>query len=218
MTVQRASEDAEFGSVVRANSTEHANDDDDDANVGDEDDDECESAGEVFLPDVWQWFGHNPTDKDWTLRSYRLLGPPCSSVDDFWTVVNSVRPLMERSMLFAMRDGVMPMWDDPACVDGSLVSVLLPYDRAGPVFVDMCMRAMGETLVTDARALSDGGDATVVGVSTSPKRLHCVVKVWTSREVTEADLQGWAFPREVNRKDVRIEKSRKHISEARPTQ
>lgn len=164
-----------------------------------------ESRGETFLPDVWQFFGHHPTDKDWTLRSYRLLGKPCSSTSDFWTIINSAMPFIERSMVFCMRDPVMPTWDDPACINGSLVSVLVSYDRAASTFIDLCMHALGETL------LGSDGDTNVVGVSMSPKRMHCVIKVWTGEVVDAATVQKWSLPRSIDHAELRIEASRKHI-------
>jgi hypothetical protein len=160
---------------------------------------------DIFLPDVWQWFGHNPIDKDWTLRSYRLLGHPCSSVSDFWKIVNSARPVIERTMIFCMREGCQPIWDDPACVDGSLVSVLVGYDRAATTFVDVCTRALGETLVADT-------NSDVVGVSMSPKRMHCVIKIWTREQVDAQTVERWSLPQTIKRDDLRIEASRKHIS------
>ena len=160
---------------------------------------------DTFLPDVWQWFGHNPTDKDWTMKSYRLLGHPCSSVSDFWTIINSARPVIERTMIFVMREGCLPTWDDPACVDGSLVSVLVSYDKAAAIFTDTCVRALGETLVGDT-------ESDIVGISMSPKRMHCVIKVWTRHQVDLQTVRQWALPPSVDKDDVRIEASRKHIS------
>ena len=164
------------------------------------------STDDVFLPDVWQWFAHNPVDKDWTLKSYRMLGPPCSSVSDFWTVVNSARPIIERTMIFVMKDPSMPMWDDPACVNGSLVSILVSYDKAAATFIDTCVRALGETLN------GEDTETHIVGVSMSPKRMHCVVKVWTSEQVSAEIVQKWSLPESIDKSDVRIEASRKHIS------
>jgi hypothetical protein len=162
-------------------------------------------SDEIFLPDVWQWFAHDPLDKDWTLKSYRMLGPPCSSVRDFWTVVNSARPVIERTMIFVMLDGVFPMWDDPECVNGSLVSVLVTYDRAAATFVDTCMAALGENLAADT-------ESPIVGVSLSPKRMHCVLKVWTGEKVDMETVERWSWPKSVDRSDIRIEASRRHIS------
>lgn len=168
-------------------------------------------SDDTFLPDIWQFFLHHPCERDWTLSSYKVCGRPCSSAEDFWLIMNSVTRVIERTMIFVMRDGVMPVWDDPACIDGTLVSILVAYEKAAEAFGQTAMRALGETLVKPG-----SGSIEVVGVSLSPKRLHCVLKIWLSVPVeSECFHDNFDFPSVVANCELKFQPCRQQISESK---
>lgn len=160
-----------------------------------------------FLNDTWRVYAHNPTDADWTHRSYAPIGL-VTSVDEFWTVWNSCAPCVDRTMLFFMREHVFPSWDDPACIEGSIGSAIVGVDGAPDVFREVVQRALGETLTSDGREWS-----MVNGVSIGPKNGFCVVKVWTGERDTVAKQIRW--PGRVDPSKVRFQPCRAHIACAR---
>lgn len=144
-------------------------------------------ADDVFLNDVWKLYYHSPDDDDWRLESYVSIGV-VSSIGDFWTVVNTIRPWMRDGMFFFMREFVQPVWDDPAVIDGGCFSVRVPREHAPEALVDMMMAAAGETLL--AEAARDRWDM-VCGISISPKNSFNVIKVWLSEGDAPPESQVW---------------------------
>ena len=166
---------------------------------------------ETFFNDTWRVYAHHPTDADWTHKSYAPIGM-ISSVADFWTVWNSCAACVDRTMLFVMREHVFPSWDDPACIDVSIGSIIVDSASAPGTFRDIVQRALGETLIANnnnqTRTWSD-----VNGVSIGPKNGFCVVKVWTASR--DADATQFRFPPRVDRAKVRFQPCRTHIAGAR---
>lgn len=131
---------------------------------------------EVFLNDAWKLYYHSPDDDDWRLESYVSIGM-ISTVADLWTMVNTVQPWMKDAMFFLHREGISPVWDDPAVVDGGCYSIRVPREHATTSFVDMMIAVTGETVLAE-----DERDKwqQVCGVSISPKNAFNVIKLWMS--------------------------------------
>ena len=80
------------------------------------------NANSHVLFDKWTLWAHLPHDTDWSLKSYRKI-IKFNSVEEVIALVNSVPDLMIKNcMLFLMRDGINPTWEDPANVDGGCFS------------------------------------------------------------------------------------------------
>lgn len=127
---------------------------------------------DVLLPDTWTYHFHDPTDRDWTLKSYVRLAS-VSSVSDMWQVQAAVQKRISEGMFFVMREDVFPCWDDPANVNGGCISIKIPKHELPALWEALLMRVLGEDV------FSGIGDFPVVnGLSTSPKRNHCIVKIW----------------------------------------
>ena len=166
-------------------------------------------ADEVWLNDAWQVYAHEPSGSDWTLPSYKLVGNPLSTVSDFWTMFNSVEPCLERSMLFIMRDGVTPSWDDPACIDGALVSAAVVSTQAKASFKQLVQSLLGETLLAGGEGYTWSD---VLGVSMGPKKAHCVIKIWMGK--TASAPPQFHLPSAITPTDLRVTPSRDYIQTA----
>ena len=163
---------------------------------------------DTFLNDTWRVYAHHPSNADWTHKSYTPVGI-VASVGDFWTVWNSCVACVDRTMLFFMREHVFPSWDDPACIEGAIASVIVDAGQATAVFRDIVQRALGETLVAGAAAWTD-----INGVSIGPKNGFCVVKVWLAKR--DATANHLKLPPVVDASKVRFQPCRAHIAGARP--
>lgn len=183
---------------------------------------------EGFLEDTWGAYAHGPLDRDWRHCSYRILGAPISDIAGFWLLWNSISDLVTRSMVFVMRDGVHPSWDDPANLDGSIASAIVPMADSPAAFLELVQMALGETLVVD-RGTDDAGDSNQTsgrterseppesrgthmdlnGVSIGPKRGFCVIKVWM--RTLETDTSRIRFPPSIDAARVRVRPCRDHM-------
>lgn len=144
----------------------------------DDDDDE------QFLDEMWTLYQHDIDDDDWTNTSYRKICCISTVSEMCASIVDVIRPVSDKTMLFLMRGDAFPSWDDPMNIDGEVLSWKIPdSDTAVATFVDMCLRT-----VTDAW---EGVEDTLQGVSSSPKYRACVIKVWVGDTSTSnANVAG----------------------------
>lgn len=127
---------------------------------------------DLWLNDVWSAYFHDPADASWTLDSYKRLGD-VATVGDLWRTLLTVEPFVTSGMFFVMREHVFPCWDDKANIEGGCVSIKVPARAATAAWELMLKRAVGETLMAD-----DGAWDALNGISISPKRGFCIIKLW----------------------------------------
>lgn len=132
------------------------------------------SENETYLNDVWCFYFHDPYDVDWTNASYKLLGT-ISTVQEYWQHHKCIGDNINKGMFFLMRDYVFPCWDDPSNIDGGCLSIKVLKDHVADFWSDISMKMLGETLLKEEHREQWNN---VNGISTSPKKHFCIVKVW----------------------------------------
>jgi hypothetical protein len=131
-------------------------------------------ANDDYLNHIWSMYFHDPENSDWTLTSYIKLRD-ISSVSEFWNVVSPLDSKLSKGMFFFMRADCFPCWDDASNINGGCLSMKVLKQDVAEFVTTLCMRAAGETLIVPEHAhLSH----LLNGVSTSPKKYFCVVKLW----------------------------------------
>lgn len=120
------------------------------------------------LARAWTVWLHRANDRDWGEGSYSAV-KTTADPDEMWGALLAVRRHFADAMFFLMREGVPPLWEHPANIDGGCYSLRVPTERAWDVFEDIVARAVTCTM----------GDQ-VVGVSNSSKGKFQVIKVWCS--------------------------------------
>lgn len=136
----------------------------------------------TYLNDVWTLYFHVSDDMDWTLASYIRL-TDISTVEDYWWSQQCIREHMAENMFFIMREGVYPCWDDPKNMYGGCISMKFPKAEAVRAWEHVCVHVLGETMATDRQAWES-----VNGVSLSPKKYFCILKIWLNDSSTHVDL------------------------------
>lgn len=127
-----------------------------------------------LLNDIWTYHFHDPNNDDWTLSSYIRLCD-VSSVVDFWKVHKALKDKLKNGMFFLMREYSNPIWDDKTNIDGGCLSIKVLKDNLTDYWEQLCKRLLGETLLKEEH--KDKWDL-INGISTSPKRYFCIVKIW----------------------------------------
>lgn len=135
---------------------------------------ECVDGNDIFLNDVWSLYFHDPNDANWTHSSYVHLGD-VSTVDDFWNHHHCYKQHANKAMFFMMREHVFPSWDDPCNLRGGCLSIKVLKDEMPKFWEDLCIKLLGEDLLVDEH--KDKWDH-INGISTSPKKHFCIVKIW----------------------------------------
>lgn len=137
-----------------------------------------------FLQDVWTYYFHDPDDVNWNFESYQRLAD-VSTIDDFWEINGVTARFASQGMFFVMREHVFPCWDDPTNITGGCMSMKVLKNDLPAFWEEMLVNMMGERLIAaPPREGEDGEDgddevwADVNGLSVSPKRFFCIVKIW----------------------------------------
>lgn len=121
----------------------------------------------------WDLWAHLPQDPDWTLNSYK-------KIYQFRTVeetigVTEMLPdnLIKNCMLFIMRHGVTPMWEDPKNRNGGCFSYKITNKNVCKVWRSLTYAIVGESVSTNSSFAN-----CVTGITISPKKNFCIVKIW----------------------------------------
>ena len=115
---------------------------------------------------------HSPASSDWTMDSYTKV-VTVDTVETFCTLIELVEQQivhLHLGMFFLMRDDIMPTWEDPHNRKGGCWSYKVPMHEMNTIWRRLATRLVGEQLSTDPMLLN--------GISVSPKRGFCIVKIW----------------------------------------
>lgn len=129
---------------------------------------------EIFLNDLWSVYFHNPISNDWGRSGYIKIGD-VSTVQEFWSLFGALSTNIHNGMWFFMREHIFPSWDDDENKHGSFLSFKVLKQDVVEFSRSILVRLLGETLFSDEHAEKW---ATINGVSFSPKKNFCIIKIW----------------------------------------
>jgi hypothetical protein len=129
---------------------------------------------DTYLNDVWTFYFHDPYDASWVNESYKLLGT-IGTAEEFWQHHSLVKSDVNKGIFFIMRDYVFPCWDDPANLEGGCLSIKVLKDVVAEFWEDISIKLLGETLLKEEHRNSWN---LINGISTSPKKHFCIIKIW----------------------------------------
>jgi len=129
---------------------------------------------EVILNDLWSFSFHDPLNNDWTFSSYTKV-MDVGTVQDFWLVHDTFEQKIHLGMFFLMREHIFPCWDDALNITGGCLSIKVLKADVPAFWRELCIRLLGETLIVDEKKTQFDQ---VNGISTSPKKHFCIIKIW----------------------------------------
>ena len=122
----------------------------------------------------WDLYYHLPHDKNWDLSSYKII---VNEINTMETVIalNETIPesIVKHSMLFIMRTGITPLWEDPKNRTGGAFSFKVINRQVHEVWKTLFNVLCGETLFNDEKI-----NEHVNGITVSPKKNFCIIKIW----------------------------------------
>ena len=126
------------------------------------------------LDGKWDLYYHLPDEKQWDLASYKHIKKDIDTLEELISLnENFPEELVKHCMLFVMRTGITPMWEDEKNRDGGCFSFKVSnkhvYDVWKILFYSLC----GESLCENAQ-----NSQLVNGITISPKKNFCIVKIW----------------------------------------
>ena len=114
-----------------------------------------------------------PHDTNWTFESYiRIL--TFDTAEAMIMLLETIPEEMTTNcMLFIMRDGIKPMWEDPKNKKGGCFSYKINNKNVSSVWKNLSYSLVGESLTEDVNVRP-----CINGITISPKKNFCIVKIW----------------------------------------
>ena len=129
----------------------------------------------------WVLWAHLPQDSDWTFKSYKKVYEFKTLEDAIVITDITPDPLIKSSMLFVMKEGIAPMWEDPKNRNGGCFSYKVSNKNVCEVWKELNYVLVGETISTEVSFVN-----CVTGITISPKKNFCIIKIW----MTNCDYQN----------------------------
>ncbi len=127
------------------------------------------------LNDKWILWAHLPHDTDWTLKSYKKISN-VSTVEEAIALCETIPEKMTKNcMLFLMRDGILPTWEDEKNIDGGSFSYKINNKYVPESWKTLFYNVVGESISNNIEFLKG-----VNGITISPKKNFCILKIWMS--------------------------------------
>lgn len=133
----------------------------------------------MSLSNTWNVYFHDYMDSNWNRESYEIL---CSydNATDFWTIFDIMKDTLQMGMFFFMKHGVFPKWDDNYNSNKNFcfLSIKVLKSNVQYVMEYALVRMCTESLLTS----NDLNQGMIDGISVSPKKNFCIIKVWISTQ------------------------------------
>jgi len=131
-------------------------------------------AHQYTLLGKWDLYYHLPQDKTWELSSYKIIMGDIDRADKL-VAINEAIPanIVRYCMLFVMRKGITPMWEDPQNRNGGCFSYKVINKQVVEVWKSLVYALCGESLATNPKY-----NGVINGITISPKKNFCIVKIW----------------------------------------
>jgi len=128
----------------------------------------------------WAIWYHNPSDNNWNLKSYKNVFE-FDSLESYFKFLNTWKnnlPNLDSSMFFIMRkkdkyEYIYPMWEDKNNKPGGCWSFKVDNKKIDELWKILTFYLVGENI-----CISSNISSKINGLSFSPKKGFCIVKIW----------------------------------------
>jgi len=128
-----------------------------------------------LLSDKWTLWAHLPHNTDWSLDSYIPIYT-FSTIEDIIAITETLPPLLiENCMLFLMKYNIKPTWEDPKNRNGGCFSYKVSNKNVNKIWKELSYITVGNTLSSSNNFVKN-----VTGITISPKKNFCIIKIWLS--------------------------------------
>jgi len=122
----------------------------------------------------WNLYYHLPHDSKWDINSYTIILDDIDYAEKVIAINEAIPDAIIKScMLFVMRKGISPMWEDPKNRNGGCFSYKVTNKQVVEVWKTLFYMMCGETLTTNKLHHKH-----INGITISPKKNFCIIKIW----------------------------------------
>jgi hypothetical protein len=125
------------------------------------------------LNDEWVFWAHLPHDTDWSLNSYKNIFNVKTIEETIAISEVFTSRLVNNCMLFVMRKGITPLWEDPKNRKGGCFSYKVSNKNVYECWKKLTYSLVGESLSTNNKL-----QESINGITISPKKNFCIIKIW----------------------------------------
>tara|TARA_B100001769_G_scaffold271658_2_gene264812 strand:+ start:841 stop:1371 length:531 start_codon:yes stop_codon:yes gene_type:complete len=127
------------------------------------------------LNDEWTLWAHLPHDTEWNINSYKEI-MTFNTVEEALTLYETLTDkIIKNCMLFLMRKGIKPIWEDEQNKNGGCFSYKIPNKITISTWKQGSYKLLGECFTDDILFKNN-----INGITISPKRNFCIIKIWTA--------------------------------------
>lgn len=124
------------------------------------------------LSEKWVLWAHLPHDTDWSMNSY-ISVMTVTYVEELITLIHTLpESLLSSCMFFLMKENINPVWEDPSNKQGGCFSYKINQSMTE------CWRNATYSMVGKTMSKEKGFQESITGISISPKKNFCILKVW----------------------------------------
>jgi hypothetical protein len=125
------------------------------------------------LNNKWTMWAHLPHDTDWSINSYKKI-LTMETVEETIALSETMPEILVKNcMLFLMKDGIKPIWEDPKNRSGGCFSYKISNKSVYEVWKELSYTIVGESISSQVSFV-----ANVNGITISPKKNFCIIKIW----------------------------------------
>ena len=125
------------------------------------------------LSNNWTLWGHLPHNIDWTIKSFDNIYT-FTTVEETIAVTETLPAiLVENCMLFIMKTGINPTWEDPQNCNGGCFSYKVLNKNVYKVWKELTYVLVGSSISSNVNFVN-----CVTGITISPKKSFCIIKIW----------------------------------------
>jgi hypothetical protein len=125
------------------------------------------------LNNNWTCWIHYQNDNIWTLDRYQNITTLVTLKDAVLFIENLDEDIIKKSMLFFMKDSILPLWESEDNINGGCFSYKISNTNIVNIFKILLYKIIGNTLSNDENTLNN-----INGISISPKKNFCIIKIW----------------------------------------
>jgi hypothetical protein len=149
------------------------------------------SQSRSVLKNTWNLWAHLPQDSDWTNKSYKLIYKFKTLEDTIVITETTSDALIKGCMLFVMKDGIGPVWEDHRNRNGGCFSYKITNKSVCDVWRELNYLLVGESISNNSSFVS-----CVTGIKKKPKKNFCIIKIWMTNcehqdaKIVTTDIKG----------------------------
>jgi hypothetical protein len=140
------------------------------------------------LDNEWTFYFHDPNNSNWEISSY-IVVEKIKTVNEWIQVFHSFKNVWNKGMFFLMKETIQPIWEHEYNKNGGCMSFKLWKTEVNDCWLDLTGKLITNSL------LKEGSSDKISGISISPKRNYCIVRIWLIDSVlSDAGLYNISVP------------------------